>query len=71
MQDLGVLATGDNAYAAGINSSGEVVGYSGARAFVWTAANGMQDLGTLGGSSSTATGVNDAGEVTGYSTLSQ
>ena len=36
-------------------------------AFLWSAETGMQDLGTLGGSSSFATAVNDDGAVVGFS----
>jgi probable HAF family extracellular repeat protein len=56
-QDLGELLFGtletvlerpiNNAYA--INNSGQVVGASGAHAFLWDASNGVQDLGTLPG----------------------
>ena len=36
-------------------------------AFLWEQESGMQDLGTLGGTSSIATAINDAGVVAGYS----
>jgi probable HAF family extracellular repeat protein len=58
----------------GLNDAGEVVGHAQVssgymHAFLW---NGlaMQDLGTLGGSSSYAYGINDDGQTVGYSTLS-
>src|SRR5258708_37697564 len=34
-------------------------------AFLWTAADGMQDLGTLGGTNSYALGINASGQVVG------
>src|SRR5688572_17752089 len=68
MTDLGTLGT--NSFAMGINASGQVVGMSnlssGARrAFLWTAAGGMVNLGTLGGSESEATGINRLGTIIG------
>jgi len=42
------------------------LGYQ-ARAFVWDEQNGMQDLGTLGGTDAQALLVNDRGEVVGWS----
>jgi probable HAF family extracellular repeat protein len=38
-----------------------------ARAFVWTAADGMREIGTLGGGTSFALALNDRGHVVGYS----
>jgi probable HAF family extracellular repeat protein len=70
--DLGTLG-GRWSFPTGLNDSGHVVGYSSTsenlvRGFVWTAATGMVDLGTLGGDgSSAASGVNNRGEVVGYS----
>jgi probable HAF family extracellular repeat protein len=58
-------------YVEGINSSGEVVGsYNGARAFEYTLAGGIHDIGTLGGPYAWATGVNDLGDIVGESVLS-
>ena len=72
LTDLGVLPGMTSSAAEGINASGQVVGYSSngaaSRAFVWTAANGMQALATLGGCCSQAFGINDAGEIVGTST---
>jgi probable HAF family extracellular repeat protein len=39
------------------------------RAFLWDAINGLQDLGSLGGSAVEATGINEAGQIVGSSTL--
>jgi len=76
VQDLGTLG-GSSSIARGINSSGQVVGYSYTsageqHAFLYdaSATPKMQDLGTLGGSSSYATGINDSGKVVGYSNTS-
>jgi probable HAF family extracellular repeat protein len=60
--DLGTLP-GD-AYpvssATAINDSGQVVGYGDRHAFQWSASGGMQDLGTLPGSTNSyANGIND------------
>ena len=51
IQDLGVLPGGTDSRARDVNNRGEVVGTSssasGDRAFIWTAATGMQDLNAL------------------------
>ncbi len=44
MQSLGTATESD---ALGINDSGQIVGYYGAGAFLWTSANHLQDLNTL------------------------
>ena len=44
MQGLGTATESD---ALGINDSGQIVGYYGAAAFLWTSANHLQDLNTL------------------------
>lgn len=54
--DLGTLDSGSG-WASHVNESGQAVGFSGGaydRAFLWTAAGGMIDLGTLGGLTSIA-----------------
>ena len=64
---------GGSSYGVGINRWGQVAGWSYAgsvfylRAFLATPGQGLQDLGTLGGSTSFATGINDAGQVAGHS----
>jgi probable HAF family extracellular repeat protein len=76
MQDLGTLSGGSSS-ATGVSANGSVVvcwdysGFAGLgglvlgeyRAFRWTAAAGMQDLGTLGGRSSVANAVSADGSV--------
>lgn len=65
--DLGTLKGGNSA-ALGINSKGQVVGYSEVKdrthAFLWWRGT-MLDLGTLGGRSSEARGINEKGLVVG------
>lgn len=71
--DLGMLPGGDFASAYAINDGGMVAGYGNIsdktfRAFTWTAANGLQVLGTLGGNDSYAIAINNQGQVAGHST---
>ncbi len=66
---LGTLPDGGNSYAYGVSADGSVVvGFAyndiaWQRAFRWTQATGMQDLGTLGGDASEAYGVSADGSV--------
>ncbi len=60
--NLGVLPGGSSSSARGVSGDGSVVvGESAYRAFRWTAAGGMQNLGTSGGWSSAANGVSADG----------
>lgn len=71
MTDLGTLG-GNGSFGNSINNSGEVVGFSSlsnssVHAFVYSN-NTMNDIGTLGGASSSyALSINDSGLVVGYS----
>ena len=72
--DIGVLKGQVYSRANGINSMGQVVGFSGAerdasesRAFLWSSQTGMIDIGTLGGAYAQANAINDAGVITGAS----
>jgi probable HAF family extracellular repeat protein len=72
--DLGVLPGQRYSLANGINTVGQVVGFSSrerdsleSRAFVWSRQTGMMDIGTLGGAYAQAYAINDAGYVTGAS----
>lgn len=84
MQNLGVLPNASASAATDINNSGQVVGYANIpspfvqvpHAFLWTSADGMIDLGSLGGTGTippreTGTiprSINDSGTIVGYST---
>jgi probable HAF family extracellular repeat protein len=75
MQDLGTLPGGSSSFATGINTLGQIVGWSNTvlapgapphRGFLWQAATGMQDLGVLpSGDSAEAYGINNQGQVVG------
>ncbi|MHC4546994.1 MAG: hypothetical protein ACYSYL_21190, partial [Planctomycetota bacterium] len=65
--DLGTLG-GHYSIAHAINNTGQIVGESDRRAFLWDNKNGMTDLGTLSdGNDMQAWGINDSTEVVGYS----
>ncbi|MUG97181.1 hypothetical protein F7734_34560 [Scytonema sp. UIC 10036] len=81
MTDLGTLPDyAASSEARSLNDLGQVVGVSydalpsrrgwNVRAFLWSANNGMIDLGTLGGQSSLANGINDLGQVVGSANTS-
>jgi probable HAF family extracellular repeat protein len=60
--------------AVAINASGQIAGSasngtSPMHAVLWNSSNAIQDLGTLGGTTSAAIDINDAGQVIGTSTL--
>lgn len=78
MTNLGALPNYTaSSSASSINDLGQVVGISYDRtpnlrgstnhAFLWSASDGMTDLGTLGGRSSWANGINNLGQVVGKS----
>src|SRR5271165_6502428 len=63
---------GANSAALGINSRGEIVGYSfqaeDYQAFLYSSSDqSLTDVGSLGGKINAACGINDAGQVAGYS----
>jgi len=76
MQDLQTLG-GQSSMALAINSKGQVVGTSdppeglGTRTFIWSAKEGMKDLGTLGGDwvYLENKSINSKGQVVGFSYL--
>lgn len=86
MQDLGTLPGGTDAEATLINERGQVVGYSYTSSapssgclfgfslttgsFVWDEKNGMQNLGSLGGTCTAAFDINNRGQIIGASNLS-
>jgi probable HAF family extracellular repeat protein len=77
-QDLGVLPgvslESASSEAVAINDAGQIVGWANtnanppyAHAVLWSAAHVIQDLGTLGGSTSAAVDINASGQVIGMS----
>jgi probable HAF family extracellular repeat protein len=68
--NLGTLGSDASSAAFGLNSGGQVTGYSGAdantnRAFLWSPGSGMAALGTLGGTVGRGNAVNSSGTVVG------
>ena len=80
LTDLATITGGTTSSASGVNNTQTVVGsaddaYHNTHAFLWTAGNGMMDLGTLIGTgqnsgTSTAMAINGAGTVAGKSNYS-
>jgi probable HAF family extracellular repeat protein len=80
LKDLGTLG-GPDSNTYDMNDAGQVVGWSytsyeagpsgvpDTHPFIWDAVNGMQDLGTLGGTFAAPVLVNKSGQVTGASNL--
>ncbi|MBI3346775.1 MAG: hypothetical protein HY020_06130, partial [Burkholderiales bacterium] len=66
-------AAGQDVAGGGVNNLGQVVGRlsdpvgGGSQAFVWSEANGLQALGTLGGDIGMARAINDRGQIVGSS----
>jgi probable HAF family extracellular repeat protein len=72
IRDLGTLGVGLSAQATALNSAQQIVGYGpnlsgNNRAILWDA-QGLHDLGTLGGCCAYAVGITDSGTVVGAST---
>lgn len=65
--DLGSFGSDTKAYA--LNDSGQVVGESSGKAFIYSG-GALLDLGTLGGKTAVGYGINNSGVVVGASTLS-
>lgn len=69
--DIGTLPGAGYSAARGLNNRGEAVGHSGngnaLHAFLYSGGV-MNDLGTLGGATSSATDINDSGAIVGYAT---
>ncbi len=65
MVALGRLPGTTISLANGVNASGQIVGNSGTRAFLYDSGK-MTDLGTLGGATSAAYGINQQSQIVGY-----
>jgi probable HAF family extracellular repeat protein len=68
--DLGFSKGSTSVGAEGINSAGQVVGYTGANAFIWSSTGGLKDLNTMidpasGWRLDAAFAINDAGQILG------
>ena len=73
--ELGSFGGGKYTVAKGINSNGDIVGYSDVspnqgHAFLWKNNGKMKDLGTFSGNS-VAEVINDAGQIAGFSVVEE
>lgn len=74
MRDLGVLGSGDSSEAMAINDVGQIVGWSGANAFIWTRLDGMKNLNDFidpksGWTLNSANAITVLGQITGIGTI--
>ena len=74
MQDLGVAGGLVSSEALAINDRGEIVGWLGTSAFIWTRAEGMQNLNDCidpnsGWTLNSANAINILGQITGSGTI--
>jgi probable HAF family extracellular repeat protein len=78
LKDIGLLSTGVNSAARGINAEGQIVGAADINdpvaglvlhPFLYRNGGPLKDLGTLGGAIGQATGISDLGAVVGFSLL--
>jgi probable HAF family extracellular repeat protein len=67
-KEIGIYGLDADPYVEALNNLDQVVGKAGAHPFIWDPANGMQDLGNLGGMGDNfANALNDVGQVVGGS----